>query len=101
MAAYAEGFNILRHANAGTLAREASAETTPFDEAEFYQYELNLPGIAELWRRGSVISSWLLDLTAIALRQSPALAEYSGLCPTRARVVGPSTPPSTRRCRRP
>jgi len=79
MAAYAEGFNILRHANAGTLAREASAETTPFNEAEFYQYELNLPGIAELWRRGSVISSWLLDLTAIALRQSPALAEYSGI----------------------
>ena len=78
MAAYAEGFNILRHANAGTRALEASAETTPFDEAEFYQYELNLPEIAELWRRGSVISSWLLDLTAIALRQSPALAEYSG-----------------------
>ena len=79
MAAYAEGFNILRHANAGTRTREASAETTPFAEAEFYQYELNLPEIAELWRRGSVISSWLLDLTAIALRQSPALAEYSGM----------------------
>jgi 6-phosphogluconate dehydrogenase len=79
MAAYAEGFNILRHANAGTRAREASAETTPFDEAEFYQYGFDLPEIAELWRRGSVISAWLLDLTAIALRQSPALAEYSGV----------------------
>jgi len=53
MAAYAEGFNILRHANAGTRAREASAETTPFDEAEFYQYEFDLPEIAELWRRGT------------------------------------------------
>jgi 6-phosphogluconate dehydrogenase len=53
MAAYAEGFNILRHANAGTRAREASAETTPFDEAEFYQYEFDLPEIAELWRRGN------------------------------------------------
>ena len=73
------GFTILRLANAGTLAREASAETRPFDEAEFYKYELNLPKIAELWRRRSVISSWLLDLTAIALRQSPALGEYSGM----------------------
>jgi len=78
MAAYAEGFNILRHANAGNLAREASAETAPFSEAEFYRYDFNLPEIAELWRRGSVISSWLLDLTAIALRQSPALSEFSG-----------------------
>jgi 6-phosphogluconate dehydrogenase len=79
MAAYAEGFNILRRANAGTRASEVSAETTPFGESEFYQYELDLPEIAELWRRGSVVSSWLLDLTAIALRHSPTLAEYSGI----------------------
>ena len=79
MAAYAEGFNILRHANAGALAREASAETAPFSEAEFYQYDFHLGEIAEVWRRGSVVSSWLLDLTAIALSESPELANFSGV----------------------
>jgi 6-phosphogluconate dehydrogenase len=78
MAAYAEGFNILRHANAGATAREADAETTPLREPEHYQYDLPLPEIAELWRRGSVVSSWLLDLTAVAFAQSGSLEEFSG-----------------------
>lgn len=78
MAAYAEGLNILRHANVGKHPPEASAETTPLPHPELYQYELNLADIAEVWRRGSVISSWLLDLAAIALLGSPDLAGYSG-----------------------
>src|SRR5439155_202335 len=67
MAAYAEGLNILRHANVGLRARAADAETTPLRNPEYYQYDLNLAEIAEVWRRGSVIASWLLDLTAAAL----------------------------------
>ena len=78
MAAYAEGLNILRHANAGKRAREVDAETTPLRHPEHYQYDFDLAAITELWRRGSVISSWLLDLTAQALAQSPALEEFSG-----------------------
>jgi 6-phosphogluconate dehydrogenase len=78
MAAYAEGLNILRHANAGSLQREADAETAPLADPEAYRYELDLPAIAEVWRRGSVIASWLLDLTAEALVASPALDEFSG-----------------------
>jgi 6-phosphogluconate dehydrogenase len=78
MAAYAEGMNILKHADAGKHTREADAETTPLRNPEFYQYEMNLPEIAELWRRGSVIASWLLDLTAIALQDSPELADFAG-----------------------
>jgi 6-phosphogluconate dehydrogenase len=78
MAAYAEGFNILRHANVGKQAFAADAETTPLQNPEHYQYEMNLPEIAELWRRGSVIGSWLLDLTARALAKSPQLEGYSG-----------------------
>jgi 6-phosphogluconate dehydrogenase len=78
MAAYAEGLNILRHANVGKQARAADAETTPLRNPEFYRYEMNLPEIAELWRRGSVIGSWLLDLTAGALRADPQLAAYGG-----------------------
>jgi 6-phosphogluconate dehydrogenase len=78
MAAYAEGLNILRHADAGTRAREADAETTPLEHPEHYQYELDLPEIAELWRRGSVIGSWLLDLTASALAKDPALEGFAG-----------------------
>ncbi|MEO7206297.1 MAG: phosphogluconate dehydrogenase (NAD(+)-dependent, decarboxylating) [Steroidobacteraceae bacterium] len=78
MAAYAEGLNILRHANAGKVARDADAETAPFHDAQFYQYDLDLPEIAEVWRRGSVIGSWLLDLTAAALREDPALEHYAG-----------------------
>jgi len=78
MAAYAEGFNILRHANIGHTAFENDAETTPLREPQAYQYELNLPDIAEVWRRGSVIPSWLLDLTAHALLNNPTLQGYSG-----------------------
>jgi len=78
MAAYAEGFNILRHANAGKSSREADAETAPLRDPKYYQFDLNLAEIAEVWRRGSVISSWLLDLTAAALHQSPNLEEFAG-----------------------
>jgi 6-phosphogluconate dehydrogenase len=78
MAAYAEGLNILRHANAGTSERSADAETTPLRHPEFYQYDLNLPDIVEAWRHGSVIGSWLLDLTAAALKRSPDLAQFEG-----------------------
>jgi len=78
MAAYAEGLNILRHANAGKAGRAVDAETTPLRHPEHYQYELNLPDVAEVWRRGSVIASWLLDLTAIALAKSPELSNFSG-----------------------
>jgi 6-phosphogluconate dehydrogenase len=78
MAAYAEGFGLLRHANAGAEERERDAETTPLEHPEHFRYELDLPEIAELWRRGSVIGSWLLDLTASALRKSPELGGFSG-----------------------
>jgi 6-phosphogluconate dehydrogenase len=78
MAAYAEGFNILKHANVGKTGREVDAETTPLRRPEHYQYDFNLPDIAEVWRRGSVVASWLLDLTAIALLESPDLASFSG-----------------------
>ncbi|MCU1298627.1 MAG: 6-phosphogluconate dehydrogenase, decarboxylating [Acidobacteriaceae bacterium] len=79
MAAYAEGFSILRSANVGKQAnRAADAETTPLRNPEQYQYDLNLRDIAELWRRGSVIASWLLDLTASALVQDPNLSKFAG-----------------------
>ncbi len=78
MAAYAEGLNILRHANVGKQEREADAETTPLEHPEHYQYDLDLPEIAELWRRGSVIGSWLLDLTATALQENPDLSHFGG-----------------------
>jgi 6-phosphogluconate dehydrogenase len=78
MAAYAEGLNILRHANVGHQSRDADAETTPLENPEHYQYDLDLPEIAELWRRGSVIGSWLLDLTAQALAQDPKLESFGG-----------------------
>ena len=78
MAAYAEGLSILRNANIGKGVQTADAETTPLREPEFYQYELNLPDITEVWRRGSVIGSWLLDLTAGALLRDPQLAAYGG-----------------------
>jgi 6-phosphogluconate dehydrogenase len=78
MAAYAEGLNILRHADAGLRSRDADAETTPLRQPEHYQYTLDLPAVAEVWRRGSVIASWLLDLTAAALYASPDLAGFSG-----------------------
>jgi len=78
MAAYAEGLNILRHANAGKHTQEIDAETTPLRDPKYYQFDLNLAAVAEVWRRGSVISSWLLDLTAAALNKSPNLDEYEG-----------------------
>jgi 6-phosphogluconate dehydrogenase len=78
MAAYAEGLNILHHANAGLHMEEIDAETTPLREPEYYQYELNIPDVAEVWRRGSVIASWLLDLTAHALSESPQLDDFAG-----------------------
>jgi 6-phosphogluconate dehydrogenase len=78
MAAYAEGFGILRSANIGKRTHEIDAETTPLSHPEHYQYDVNLPDVAEVWRRGSVIASWLLDLTATALLDDPALAKYAG-----------------------
>jgi 6-phosphogluconate dehydrogenase len=78
MAAYAEGLNILHHANVGKVAQTQDAETTPLRSPEHYMYDINLPDVTEVWRRGSVIASWLLDLTAIALLKSPALTDFSG-----------------------
>jgi len=78
MAAYAEGLNILKHANAGKSHREVDAETTPLRNPEHYQYDFNLADVAEVWRRGSVVASWLLDLTAISLLEQPTLERYSG-----------------------
>jgi 6-phosphogluconate dehydrogenase len=78
MAAYAEGLNILENADAGKAQREQDAETAPLEQPEYYQYDLDLPEVAEVWRRGSVIGSWLLDLTAAAMRESPDLADFAG-----------------------
>lgn len=78
MAAYAEGLNVLHHANVGKSERSADAETTPLRNAEHYQYDFNIADITEVWRRGSVIASWLLDLTAIAFADSPQLEGFSG-----------------------
>ncbi len=78
MAAYAEGLNILHRANVGKSDRSIDAETTPLRNPEHYRYDLDLASITEVWRRGSVIASWLLDLTAAALRKSPSLEEFSG-----------------------
>jgi 6-phosphogluconate dehydrogenase len=78
MAAYAEGLNILQHANAGRRSRDTDAETTPLRNPEYYSYELDLADIAEVWRRGSVISSWLLDLAAAALAGDPTLERFAG-----------------------
>jgi 6-phosphogluconate dehydrogenase len=78
MAAYAEGLGVLHSANVGKQTHEIDAETTPLRNPEHYQYDLNLPDIAEVWRRGSVIASWLLDLTATALVADPALSKFAG-----------------------
>ncbi|MEO7145852.1 MAG: phosphogluconate dehydrogenase (NAD(+)-dependent, decarboxylating) [Bryobacteraceae bacterium] len=78
MAAYAEGLNILHHANAGKKTLEVDAETTPLRQPEYYQYDFCLPDVAEVWRRGSVIASWLLDLTATELLKEPSLKSYTG-----------------------
>jgi 6-phosphogluconate dehydrogenase len=78
MAAYAEGLGVLRSANAGKRKHDVDAETTPLPDPEYYQYDLNLRDITEVWRRGSVIASWLLDLTASALVEDPALRKFTG-----------------------
>jgi 6-phosphogluconate dehydrogenase len=78
MAAYAEGLNILHKANVGATQREVDAETTPLRNPEFYQYDFNLADVTEVWRRGSVVASWLLDLTAASLLEQPTLAKFSG-----------------------
>jgi 6-phosphogluconate dehydrogenase len=78
MAAYAEGLNILHHANIGKDMQNINAETAPLSNPEYYQYDLNLPDVTELWRRGSVIGSWLLDLTAHAMLKSPQLEQFKG-----------------------
>ena len=79
MAAYAEGLNVLYHADIGKAAEEDDAETAPIrDAAKYYSYDFDIPAISELWRRGSVVASWLLDLTATALVESPELAEFTG-----------------------
>jgi 6-phosphogluconate dehydrogenase len=78
MAAYAEGLNVLQNADAGKTKRLDDAETAPLDQPEFYEFDMDIPAIAEVWRRGSVVGSWLLDLTAQAFAESPELSEYSG-----------------------
>lgn len=78
MAAYAEGMNILNAANAGKVKRDADAETSPLQNPEYYQFDIDLPAVAEVWRHGSVIGSWLLDLTAGALKNDPTLAQFGG-----------------------
>jgi 6-phosphogluconate dehydrogenase len=78
MAAYAEGLNVLNNANAGKVKRDEDAETTPLRNPEYYQYDLDLPAVTEVWRRGSVVASWLLDLAAHAFSQSPKLDDFAG-----------------------
>jgi 6-phosphogluconate dehydrogenase len=78
MAAYAEGLNVLKNADAGLRQRQADAETAPLEDPAFYQYDIDTAEVAEVWRRGSVIASWLLDLTADALHRSPGLEDFSG-----------------------
>jgi 6-phosphogluconate dehydrogenase len=78
MAAYGEGLNIIKHANVGKQAQEADAETTPLRHPELYEYDIDTTEVAEVWRRGSVIASWLLDLTALALKRDPELSKFTG-----------------------
>jgi 6-phosphogluconate dehydrogenase len=78
MAAYAEGLNIIKNADVGLREHAQDAETAPLTDPEAYQYEIDLPAVTEVWRRGSVIASWLLDLTAAALAEDPHLEQFSG-----------------------
>ncbi len=78
MAAYAEGLNVLHHADVGTKDRDHDAETTPLRDPQYYQYDIDIPAVTEVWRRGSVVASWLLDLAAHAFSESPTLAEFEG-----------------------
>ena len=100
-ASYAEGLAVLHSANIGKRAQESDAETSPLAYRELYQYDLNIPDVAEVWRRGSVIASWLLDLTATALVEDPQLAKFRVASPIRAKAGGRSRRRSTRQCRRP
>ena len=105
MAAYAEGLNIIHSANIGKEVVEGDAETDPMEHPEYYQSDIDTREVAEVWRRGSVISSWLLDLTAQALHESPTLEDFSGVYRTPGRDAGlrsrRSTRASRRRCSRP
>jgi 6-phosphogluconate dehydrogenase len=101
MAAYAEGLNILRHANAGKTSRESDAETAPLEHPEDYPYDLNLTAVTEVWRRGSVIASWLLDLTASALFSPRSFRTSPAGCLTRERAAGPRSPRSRKGSPRP
>src|SRR5258708_932464 len=94
MAAYAEGLNILKHANAGKSHREADAETTPLRNPEHYQYDFNLADVTEVWRRGSVVASWLLDLTAISLLDHPTLERFSAPVSPSLHAPCPLLPPT-------
>ena len=96
MAAYAEGFNILQQANIGKTKQEDDAETTPLRHPELYQFDIDLPQVAEVWRRGSVIGSWLLDLTAIALLATLTCRTMEAMSPTRVKAAGHCRPPSTK-----
>ena len=98
MAAYAEGLNIIRNANVGKAEHEVDAETTPLRHPGHYQYDINVAEVAEVWRRGSVIASWLLDLTAAATFGDPELKSFRAGCPTPARAAGRSWRRSTRAC---
>ena len=101
MAAYAEGLNIIQSANAGKRVQESDAETAPMEHPEYYQYDINTAEVTEVWRRGSVISSWLLDLTARgAARVAGRSTTSPAGCRTRARGAGPRSRRSTRACRR-
>ena len=100
MAAYAEGLNVLENADAGKTKRLDDAETAPLDQPEYYEFDLDIPAIAEVWRRGSVVGSWLLDLTAAALRRKPrARPSSAAASPTPARGAGPRSRRSRRGCR--
>ena len=97
MAAYAEGMNILKHANIGNASHEVDAETTPLQNPEDYQFEIDTAAVSELWRRGSVVASWLLDLIAISLKDSPELSNFFlVVCPILVKVAGRAWPPSKR-----
>ena len=98
MAAYAEGLAVLRAANVGKQGTKMDAETTPLRDPEHYRYELDLRNIAEVWRRGSVIASWLLDLTATLCSRIRLYRSLPGECRTPAKDAGPSRQQSMKRC---
>ena len=99
MAAYAEGLNIIKHANLGLRTQTADAETTPLRHPEHYKYDIDIAQVAEVWRRGSVVASWLLDLAASALRKSPDLVTSPAASRIPAKAAGRCRPRSTKACR--